>query len=110
MLLSRLCCALFVDLHFQSKFIGEWQDVAAVGVSWSLPSGLACSSLSTTSGFSCHTPAVDMIKLEATPLPFDNLNGGLTTGSIMHVKLATGSCHEQKSCNCPHQSKIKGFI
>ena len=24
----------------------------------------------------------------------------------MGVKLATGSCHEQKSSNCPHQSKI----
>ena len=30
-------------------------------------------------------------------------------GSIMRVKLATESCHEQKSSNCPHQSKIKGF-
>ena len=27
----------------------------------------------------------------------------------MRVKLATGSCHEQKSSNCTHQSKIKGF-
>ena len=31
-------------------------------------------------------------------------------GSIMRVKLATGSCPEQKSRNCPHESKIKGFI
>ena len=30
-------------------------------------------------------------------------------GSIMRVKLATGSYHEQKSNNCPHQSNIKGF-
>ena len=30
-------------------------------------------------------------------------------GSIMRVKLATRSCHEQKSSNCAHQSKIKGF-
>ena len=27
----------------------------------------------------------------------------------MWVKLATGGCHEQKSSNCSHQSKIKGF-
>ena len=31
------------------------------------------------------------------------------SGSIMRVKLATESCHEQKSSNSPHQSKIKGF-
>ena len=30
-------------------------------------------------------------------------------GSIMRVKLVIGSCHKQKSSNCPHQSKIKGF-
>ena len=29
--------------------------------------------------------------------------------SIVRVKSATGSCYEQKSSNCPHQSKIKGF-
>ena len=27
--------------------------------------------------------------------------------SIMRVEVATGSCHEQKSSSCPHQSKIK---
>ena len=27
----------------------------------------------------------------------------------MRVKLATGSCHEQKSCNFPHQSMINGY-
>ena len=31
-------------------------------------------------------------------------------GNIMRVKLATGSCPEQKSSNCPHQSKIKVLI
>ena len=30
-------------------------------------------------------------------------------GSIMLVKLVTGSCHEQKSSNCPNQSEINGF-
>ena len=31
-------------------------------------------------------------------------------GSIMRVKLATGSFPEEKSDNCPHQSKIKALI
>ena len=35
--------------------------------------------------------------------------GQMEPGSVMRVKLATGSCTEQKSNNCPHLSKIKGF-
>ena len=31
-------------------------------------------------------------------------------GRIMQVKLATGSCPEGRSSNCPHQSKIKRLI
>ena len=42
----------------------------------------------------------------------ENNWSGLTSkqpGSIMRLKLATGSCPEENSGICPHQSKIKGL-
>ena len=40
----------------------EEENSAVVEVSWLLPSGPASSSLNIHSGFSCHTPAADMIE------------------------------------------------
>ena len=32
------------------------------------------------------------------------------SGSIMQVKLATGSCPEEMTGNCPHKRDIKPFL
>ena len=58
-MLSRLCCGLLVG------FVLEEQVGIVLGVSWSLPSGLASGQWITsmeTSGSSCYTPAADTIK------------------------------------------------
>lgn len=55
--------ALFMDLVWSAILMGilEERDGTVVGVSWSLPPGVA-SGIMHTSSFSCLSPAADIIK------------------------------------------------